>query len=708
MSDQFLDTNRILKGNDPEAIKKDDVQIIDKDWISSRFMVPSKDLEEIDRNNRFWSSANNKFTDTSLGGNIGINSRPQFTRYADIRVPGRRMSRRPVSVNHRTGNIGMGRYYSEAIDDNSQTVFMEFGIPRFNSLFDFFSKSVDYVDSVVANTGRSPVGYRLGQLVGGVVALAAFPLITLSIWFAKTAIGLMTGHGAFNYYYLEPTMHTYWGTVNTIVTQMATEMGILIPQLMDDGTSADKIGTPVTFDSKDMETLKELLPGVIGDNNYIDVFAIATRAQTLANRQMLKDKELFDSGASFKDDYVGYVKEKFSLEEANSAGASTMDSINSAISFRKYLDKVVVGDGPYGESIEDGKTNTGSTDTNTTATAPLDREAAKKAARFVKDSAGQYPNTKDDTKLKQFAAALDSGVREGGAYAIFKVDYTGSVSESFSNTTGEIGTKGMLKSLASKSRDVKFSMSGGNIAGQAMADAAGYMKDFVMGGLDSVTFGASNVLQTLLGGGYIDIPKKWEDSTASFPEISYSMQLTSPYGNTISQLQNIYIPLAMLLAGTLPLATGRASYTSPFICSIFNKGIQNIKLGMITSLSITRGTSNLPFSNRWKALAVDVSFTVTDFSSVLAAPVNNSIFGIFSSPLEDDTGLANYIATLGSRDLLTSKYAVPKAKLRASRQIMGIEQALSPNSWGLRTGESLRGILGSVGASQGLSATQVN
>jgi len=705
MSNQFLDTNRILKGNDPEAVLKDDVPIIDKDWISSRFMVPDKDLEEVDRNNRFWSSANNKFTDTTMGGNIGINSRPQFTRYADIRIPGRRMSRRPVSVNHRTGDIGMGRYYSEAIDDNSQTVFLEFGIPRFNSLFDFFSKSVDYVDSVVANTGRSPIGYNLGQLAGGIFMLAAFPLITLSIWVAKTAIGLMTGHGAFNYYYLEPTMHTYWGTVNTIVTQMATEMGILIPTLMEDGTKADKIGTPVEFDQQDMDALKELMPGIIGDNNYIDVFAIATRAQTLANRQMLKDRELFESGASSTIDYVGYVKDKFSMEEKGSAGSTTMDAVNSAISFRKYLDKVVAPDTLHGEKVPDGKSNTESGDTGP-AIEPTEQD--RKNARFVKDSTGVYPNTKDDTKLKQFAASLDSGVREGGAYAIFKVDFTGSVSESFSNSTGEISTKGALKSLASKSRDVKFSMSGGNLLGDTVTDAMGYMKDFVMGGLDSVTFGASNVLQTLLGGGYIDIPKKWEDSSASFPEISYSMQLTSPYGNTISQLQNIYIPLAMLLAGTLPLATGRASYTSPFICSIFNKGIQNIKLGMITSLTITRGTSNLPFSNRWKALAVDVSFTVTDFSSVLAAPVNSSIFGAFSSALEDDTGLANYIATLSSRDLLTSKYAVPKAKLRASRQIMGIEQALSPNSWGLRTGEALRGILGSVGASQGLTGGQTN
>lgn len=687
----------IFKDSDTRSVKMDDVTIIDDDWISKRFMVPDKDFEPIDKEYRYWSSADSKFTDTTLGGNLAINARPQFTPYADIRRIGRNTIRNKVSVNNRTGNIGMGRYYSEAFDDTTELVYLEFGLPRFNSIFDFFSKSVDYVDSVVANTGRSPAGYRLGQLGGGAIMLVAFPVLTITIWLTKKIVGLITTHGAFNYYYMEPSMHTYWASVNTIVTQMATELGILIPSLMNDTAKEDKIGVSYEIDQDQLDVIKELMPGVIGDNNYIDIFAIATKAQTLANRQMLRDRELFESKQPNLGGMLGYLKNKFAVTDDGTPGGSLMDAINSTVSFTNFIKKVTTDPKmPYSESVADD------VDINVDTTEPkkdtsITNDDIKKA-RLLKDDKGRYQNNKDTSSLVKFSEALDSSVREGGAFAIFAVDYSGSVSESFSNSVGEIDTGNTLKSLSKKSRDVKFNLSGGNILGDTITTAVGYLKDTVMGALDSVTFGASNVIQTLLGGGYIDMPKKWEDSSASLPQINYKIQLISPYGNVISQLQNIYIPIAMLLAGTLPQAVGRASYTSPFLCSLFNKGKQNIEMGMITSLTITRGTSNLAFSRNKRALAIDVSFTVTDFSNIMAAPVNSSIFNIFSPDLQDDTLFSKYIATLASRDLLTSKYAVPKARLKASRAIMGYEQTFSSASLGMISGSFLKGILGSFAA----------
>jgi len=680
-------------GNDENKAKLSDIKVIDKDWVKVRFMVTDNDLDEVDRINRYFSSANFKFTDSSLGGNIAINTRPQYTRYADIRIPGKRLGLPPVTVEDTTGNNGMGRYYSESLDDNKQIVYMEFGIAKFNSLFDFFTRAVDYQDSVLANTGRKPYMYNAGKFLGAGIMLAAFPLITVTIWTIKTVAGLISGHGAFNYYYLEPTMHNYWATVNTITTYMATELGLLIPEFTNDNTVANKMGVNVKINQDDLNYMKEMMPGIITDNNYIDVFAIATKAQAMANKQALYDKKIYDQKTDL--DFAGYIKTKYTVSEDAGSGSGIGNLLNSKVMFSKYIDKVVTKNKYYSEPAKETVSTTlddinGSPDPVVTGVNEISKQPD-----------GTYPLSSKEkertSKLESFVSALDSSVRDGGAYAAFEVEYTGSVTESFSNSVGEIETGGTLKSLSKKSKDIKFNLAGGNIVGETAQSIASGVKELIMGGLDSVTYGASNVLQTILGGGYIDIPKRWEDSSVNLPQITYKLKLISPYGNTISQMTNIYIPLAMLLAGTLPLATGKSSYTSPYLCSLFSKGVQKVKLGMVTNLTITRGTSNLGFNLDKKALAIDVSFTVTDFSNIISAPVNTSIFDeVFNVPLNDDTPLGNYISVIASRSLLDSKYTLPRVKLKLSRALMAYEQAVSPSSWGLRTGNALNGVLGGL------------
>jgi hypothetical protein len=507
----------------------------------------------------------------------------------------------------------------------------------------------------------------------------------------------------------------YWGAVNHIVTNLATEMGILIPELMNDGVEANKIGLPVKINQADLAEFKKIMPDIFSNNNYIDVYAIATRSQSIANRQMLRDNEAYNNHELSKFDFKGYVKTSTSESEYHSEGSRIYDSLNSALTFSKYLEQVTQKDKLFGDQIKPAEIPETASSPATPAESPNDNGAAASASnnydetKFSKDETGKYPSSKnsDDSYIKKFIDAVDSGVRGGGGYAAFYVDYTGSVSESFSNSIGNIDTGDKLKGLTNEARNVKFDLAGGDLA-PGMGEVVANAKSFLAGALDSVTLGLSSVLQTITGNGYVDIPKKWDDSDMSMPSISYNMQLVSPYGNPLSQLQNIYIPLAMLLAGTLPLSTGKSSYTSPLLCNLFSKGVQRIKMGMITSLSISRGTTNLGFSQTRRPLAIDVSFTVTDFSTKMTAPVSSSMFNIFNVSLEDDTPLANYIATLGSRDLLSSKYTLPKIKLRLSRLLMNKDQMISPAAWGFRTGEKLNYVLGGLVGDHSLSLLNRN
>lgn len=674
----------------------DDVSVIDAEWVSSRFMTPSKDMEENLAKYRFNSTATMKFTDTSLGNNLGVNVRPQFTRYCDIRSKSRIKSE-TVTINSTTGNYGMGRYYSESIDDNQQLIYLTFGVPKFNGLVSFFTRAIDYEDSIIANTGRSPLGYSAGKAVGNLAVLVAFPMMTMSIWLAKSISKLLVGHENFSYYYLDTQMPMYWGTVNLIVTNLATELGILLPELLTE-TKPGVLGLPVKLNKDDMSEISKLLNnGLLDkDTNYIDVFAIATKAQRVANRQMLFEYEYYQKlkeSEEIPSDFQVF------LNNNNNMSSEFWNTCNKYVSFQTWLDKLFNENKFYNNSgIKEDTPKSEKPET----VENIDLATTK--PMLQKNADGYYPikPTQSESYLESLAGAIDAGIRDGGHYAIFAVDYTGSASESFSNSIGEISSGEMLKQVGGKARDLSFNLAGGNVT-EFAGTVLNYTKDVIAGALDSVSFGLSSVLATITGGGYIDLPKKWEDSDSNFPEITYTMQLISPYGNIMSQMQNIYIPLCMLLAGTLPLATGKASYTSPYLCSLYSKGIQKIKLGMITSLSITRGTSNLGFNKQRRPLEIDVSFIVKDFSSLVAAPINNSIFGNFTASLDDDTPLSHYLATLASRDLLTDKYYLSRIKMKASRILMNFEQAISPASIGLRVGEKLSFVLGGLAAEHSLA-----
>ena len=90
----------------------------------------------------------------------------------------------------------------------------------------------------------------------------------------------------------------------------------------------------------------------------------------------------------------------------------------------------------------------------------------------------------------------------------------------------------------------------------------------------------------------------------------------------MSMFQNIYVPLAMLLAGALPLSTGKQSYTSPFLVEVHSKGRISCRLGLIESMSITRGVGNLAWTDNDEPLGIDVSFTIADLSTIMHMPIN--------------------------------------------------------------------------------------
>jgi hypothetical protein len=142
-------------------------------------------------------------------------------------------------------------------------------------------------------------------------------------------------------------------------------------------------------------------------------------------------------------------------------------------------------------------------------------------------------------------------------------------------------------------------------------------------------------MASLGGSAFVDIPKHWTSASAELGRSTYTVQLRSAYGNPVSQLMNLYLPLAMLLAGALPLATGPQSYTSPFICELYDRGRRQVRLGIIDSLQITRGVGNLGFDDQGNAMGIDVSFSVLDLSNLIYLPISQGLMSSAAQQLGD-------------------------------------------------------------------------
>lgn len=640
-----------------------DQKVSDADWVRQAFLVPKTALADIDNRNRSFSSASFKFGNTTLGGSLAINSPAQFTPNCDIRVPGLFIARDPTTGaplgynNHGS----YGRYYSEAIDDNNRIISMRFGVPKFNSLSTFFTGFYNPEAGVLARTGRGTgVLYSIGVAAGYVVPLFSFPLLAFSL--AGNILRFLTHKPSSKYYFLKPAMPLYWNAVQSMVNAIGVNKG-MVPRALIGTEMGTYLDERYPFTAENMTEFKNLMPDILYDSGQINVYAMATKYQRQA-RHMYKYME---QAYSSKDE-TGAAQPVPTdpsdvMNDVLKRGFRMSDIKNNSPSIKNYV-KAWFDSTPGRPSASAGaaQTTPDATKANPDATPPVDTE-------------GTYKNDADLDGFEKFLAAeLD----DGSSFVSFRVDNDGPVHESFSSQTGESEIANKINSMSGQARETNFNFSGGNLSDGVLGTAAGAViggvKDFLAGVGKGI--GMSG-LAALGGSAFVDIPKHWVASSASLPSMSYSFQLTSPYGNKISQMFNLYVPLCMILAAALPLSTGKQSYTSPFLVELYDRGRAQTRLGIIDSISIQRGTGNQGFNNAGSAMAIDVSFTVQDLSSILHMPIIQGfdLTAPFQGLFDDDTVFTDYMAILGSLTLNEQQYAGERLKLNLTRKMQNM------NSW---------------------------
>ncbi len=734
-------SNFYFKGRKSE-VKTDSTLPLDNDWVRTSFLIslddfPNPESDLVDRyalKYMYWSRASFKFTNSAMGGNLAVNCKPQFCRYTDIRVKGLMPHRNDVSVGMKLGNIGMGSYYSEAFDDTAQRIYLRFGVPQFNSLLNFVSTMFNSDLSNLANKGI------ITQVLGTaaftftrVAAFVAFFPMSAVFMAGKMILNTLNNKSISSFYSVRPTMPLYWSAVNELVNTISVLRGILPPTMIDTKSLSPGSSDYILTNSA-LKKLKELMPDVINEQYGIDVFAIANKIQM---RQNAID-DYYDSGA-----YSGTEAEQKSpvyVAHNDTATPETPDQYSATITqqlgntTKKGMVDLV---NEYNKSIGGKGYSSGDStpsmlltldptkleSSNTTAT-----DSTASAPVYQTGGAGSAPNgsaidaemaTYDVSSTYRTSAELSSvadyfkaEAETGGGYACFVVEHTGSVSDSFSSDFEESKIASTLNNISSSARSISYNVANGNVV-PGLGELLGAVKEVATSALDGVYLGG--IARLLMGSYLVDIPKFWSGSTASLGKTDYTIELNSPYGNAISQLQNIYIPLSMIMVGALPLSAGRQTYTSPFLCQLFDRGRTHITLGMIDNISITRGTTNLPFNKEFRPLGLKVSFSVINLNNIMHVPISKGTFfssvlnsvaagtsdavtsvtgsktlgeiaGSFvATSLTDDDGLLfNYLTALTGVSARESMYKISRARLALAVAYKSAATLDSPAAWANR------------------------
>lgn len=667
----ILRNDRIIIGVGDEG-KPD--RINDSDWV--RQSIHAGSIAHTSRKKdllRFWTSADTKFEDTSLGGNYVINPRPQFTRYADTRALGISGDTDKVSVPKRSNRLGMGLYYADAIDDTHQTIHMIFGQAEFNSLGNFLTNFFDLDASRLANGGRWTQAIQSFFKIGTTLFLGViFWPVTLTLYgLSKTEeiINFMMKKPASKYYYMRSNMYLYWSTVSTLVNRIAATSGMtkysegdnLLKKMSEEGAPA--------VNSAYSEMLGGHFKDMFNDGGYINIQRVVNRAQRLRNAV---DTELGKAMKSGSEGFATFVNAAMRDRQGNGAGLGGTSLAKLAEEYykdetAKFKERLTTEIGEWKDKDGAGK--------DISKTSPLE-------STMMSIKSADKTTVTPAKGLDKVLSSFESEWRDGSAFATFRVDHTGSVDESFSSSVGETDLSASFNSMSAQARSAKFSLAGGNIVGGALGAGVGAVVAAAKGVIEGTAsyLGIDGILAP--GSAYADIPQFWQNSAAQLPRMSYSIDLVSPYGDPLSRMMNIYIPLCMLLAAALPLSTGKQSYTSPFLCQVFDQGRAITRLGIVDSLQITRGTSNLAFNKQKQFLSVNVVFTVRDLSSVMHMPIATGfsldpLKGIF----DEDSVFSDYIGVLSSLSLGRSHYLSEKVAINALNKWRGLQDATNTDQW---------------------------
>lgn len=227
----------------------------------------------------------------------------------------------------------------------------------------------------------------------------------------------------------------------------------------------------------------------------------------------------------------------------------------------------------------------------------------------------------------------------------FYLNADSSFSEGFNNSSAPSALLSKVNSLSDIGREINFIMGsrgegtamgkihdiGKDIGASAGETTQKMMPEGLLGSL------ASGISSTVIQGGKLMFPEIWSDSSYS-RDYNINIKLVSPDNDDYSIFLNILAPLIHIIALVAPHNVDVNGYISPFIVRVFYKGVFSCPMGLIQSVSFTKGGEG-NWSQSGLPTVVDVSISVKELYSTMS-------IGQSSTGMEVNTSQMDYLANL--------------------------------------------------------------
>lgn len=717
---------------------KSKISVKDKHIISNSFRLMCSGIENVHIRDHLNKDLYYNFYSTSVGDNIYVNPRAQFSPATDPRAP--------RVFNSKEGSLGT--QFKRIYEDNQSYLTLTVGVAEFTGLLTFINNMFDPVAAVMANKGRAPTWtFYVGQAIG---SIAFWPMQLYSISMQFMDFLLDTPRNQF--YYVKPAMGTYLGCVHNLFNDIVVSLGYAVPVLPSH--AANKQNTTLYGNFGDVWNIQDqvsrlhtLFPNSINSDGTIDVVKLLMKGPRKYRFFLDAVKKLDDNSQ------ITTLQEKQSAIERILGGISFSNEVltGDGLGVSDLISKELAGTGKV-RGAEEGAfpelasayTNEGAYNNPNTSTAGLTGAggqitqtgqtavaAAQAQIAAGMNTTGQYgvtPQTNPNEPTRAPTTATPSSVEDivrnnstsyednpddrswmgnvfdqirtgfnGGMDAItFRVEHQGSVSDSFSSSTTSSPMAEKFNSMVKSANDFKFDVAGGKVLqSDILQGAVNLVTDAVTGLAAGISI--ANIPLALANNSYIKIPDHWSDSQTSLHTESYQMKFHCTYAHPYCQLTQLWLPFCLLLPLFAPASAGGSAYTTPFLVKAFSQSRQIIRIGIVSSASIVFGEGPMGWTKDRKPLNMTVNLNIMDLDKTLTIPITKSMGAFdltnpaaFAQNVLSDAGKYNdYISRLTGVEYLDTVLRYARLNRRLTQAVNSVGHTFSSSNIAATVNQSI-------------------